>query len=700
MDLRHLAKICKKRSFLPPLASCITILFVLLCAARLPAAPANTTVDLFALGIAELMNIEVTSASKKVQRVADVGAAVFVITQEDMRRSGARSIPEALRLAPGVQVARIDANKWAVSIRGFNGRFANKLLVLIDGRSVYTPLFSGVFWDAQDTLLADIDRIEVIRGPGAALWGANAVNGVINIITKSATDTPGGLVSGGGGTEERGFAEARYGMSLSEATDIRFYAKYLDRDSGMNAAGNQAHDAWHMSRGGFRLDSHTTKRDTLTMQGEYYEGNEEGTASFPRLPIASDPTISRAAEADNGVRGGHLMSRWERTLSGTSGMILQLYYDYYQASIDGATAKIDAVDLDFQHRFTLGKKQDIIWGASYRFSRDDIENTFALSLLPPQKDSHLTSFFLHDEIALIPEHLSLVLGARFERNNYSGFEIQPNGRLIWRPTPKHTLWTAVSRAVRTPSRGDQNILIRHSVIPPPLTFVPFPANQYPAVVTIYGSEEYGSEELLAYELGYRTELRPNLNLDVSTFYNAYDRLRTIKAGQPGPDSLTAPTHILIPFMTNNDMTGHTYGAELAVSWLPLPWWRLQISYSYLEIFMDMNGNTTDPHNKADAEGGSPRQQFSIRSGFDLGRKVSWDLWWRGVERLESIGGGSVAGYVTLDTRLAWKPIPQLELSLVGQNLLQKSHAEFRPELLFAIPTETERSFYGMLTWNF
>lgn len=700
MDLRHLAKIYKKSSFLLPLTSCITILFVLLSAARLSAAPVNATVDIFALGIAELMNIEVTSASKKVQRLADVGAAVFVITQEDIRRSGARSIPEALRLAPGVQVARIDANKWAISIRGFNGRFADKLLVLIDGRSVYTPLFSGVFWDAQDTILTDIDRIEVIRGPGAALWGANAVNGVINIITKSAMDTPGRLVSIGGGTEERGFAEARYGMSLSEATDIRFYAKRLDRDSGMNAAGNQAHDAWHMSRGGFRLDSHTTERDTLTIQGEYYDGSGGESYLLSKLPTPADPAVSRMTDADNGTRGWHLLSRWERTLSGTSGMVLQLYYDRYQVGMVGATGKMDVVDLDFQHRFALGKKQDIIWGAGYRFSRDDIENTFTVSLLPPQKDYHLTSFFLHDEIELLPEHLSLILGSRFERNNYSGFEIQPNCRLIWKPAPPHTLWTAVSRAVRTPSRGDHSVLYRQSVIPPPLAFVPFPANQLPAVVTIYGSEEYDSEELLAYELGYRTELRPNLNLDLSTFYNAYNHLRTVKAGQPGPDSSSAPTHILIPFITNNDMTGHTYGAELAVSWLPLPWWRLQASYSYLKIFMDMNDNTTDPYNKADTEGGSPQQQFSLRSGFDIGRKVSWDLWLRGVERLESIGDDSVAGYVTLDTRLAWKPVPQLELSLIGQNLLQKSHAEFQTELLFAIPTETERSFYGMLTWNF
>ena len=699
MDLRHLAKIYKKHSFLPPLTSCITILFVLLCAARLPAAPANTTVDIFTLGIAELMNIEVTSASKKVQRVADVGAAVFVITQEDMRRSGARSIPEALRLAPGVQVARIDANKWAVSIRGFNGRFANKLLVLMDGRSVYTPLFSGVFWDAQDTLLADIDRIEVIRGPGAALWGANAVNGVINIITKSATDTLGGLVNIGGGTEERGFAEARYGMSLSEAADIRFYAKHLDRDSGMDAAGNQAHDAWHMSRGGFRLDSRATERDILTIQGEYYDGSVGENYLLNKLPTPGDPAVSRMTDADNGTRGWHLLSRWERTLSGTSGMVLQLYYDRYQVGMVGATGKMDIVDMDFQHHFALGKKQDIIWGAGYRFSRDDIENTFAVSLLPTQKDSHLTSFFLHDEIELIPEHLSLILGSRFERNNYSGFEIQPNGRLIWTPTPRHTLWTAVSRAVRTPSRGDQSVLYRQSVIPPPLAFVPFPANQFPAVVTIYGSEEYASEELLAYELGYRTELRPNLNLDVSTFYNAYNHLRTVKAGQPGPDSSSAPTHIIIPFITNNDMTGHTYGAELAVSWLPLPWWRLQASYSYLKIFMDVNDNTTDHYNKADTEGGSPQQQFSLRSGFDIGRNVSWDLWLRGVDHLE-LPGGAIAAYTTLDTRLAWKPIPQLELSLVGQNLLQKSHAEFRPEFLFSVPTETERSFYGMLTWNF
>lgn len=472
MGYRALTATRKKRFLLLPLASHIAILFIMLCATRLPAADLKAEEDIFTLGILDLMNTKVTTVSRKPQQLANAAAAIHVITQEDIRRSGATSIPEVLRLAPGVQVARIDANKWAISIRGFNGRFATKLLVLMDGRSVYSPLFSGVFWDLQDTVLADIERIEVIRGPGAALWGANAVNGVINIITKSSAETIGGHVNFGGGTEERSFATARYGMSLSEATNLRVYGKYVDRDAQADAAGNRAHDNWHTTRGGFRLDSQDRDGDLLTFQGDYLDGKRGETAQISQLPTPLDPAVSHSVNLENPVSGGNLLARWQRNLSATSSFSGQLYYDHATLNAFNTRAKTDTFDLDFQHRFACGSKQDIVWGLGFRFGHDEIDNSFTINFLPAERDSQLYSAFVHDEIALVPEYLSLILGSRFEHNRYSGFEIQPNGRLLWTPDPHHTVWASVSRAVRTPSRGEQDILYRQSVIPPPLAFAP------------------------------------------------------------------------------------------------------------------------------------------------------------------------------------------------------------------------------------
>lgn len=658
--------------------------------------------DLTALGLEDLMNVEVMSASKKVQRLSDTAAAAFVITQEDMRRSGATSIADALRLAPGVDVARIDANKWAVSIRGFNGRFSNKLLVLMDGRSLYTPLFSGVFWDVQDTMLEDIDRIEVIRGPGAALWGANAINGVINIITKSAESTKGGLVSAGAGTTEKGFASARYGMKLSEKTDFRLYAKNLHRGSGVDASGNDTHDSWQTSRGGFRLDARATERDTLTFQGDYYDGTIGETYGLYSIPTLLNPTRYRVANTDTGVRGGNLLSRWQRKFSDTDELSFQAYYDRTEREMVIATEKRDTLDLEFQHRLQLGSRNNLIWGLGYRFSHDDISRTAILSFDPLQKGDQLFSAFLHDEITLVPERMALILGSRFEQNDYSGFEVQPNGRLLYTPTPQHTLWLAVSRAVRTPSRGDFDIQYNHSVLPPPIPPpVPFPLNQLPTQITVYGSRNFQSLELLSYELGYRTEPIPHVSLDMAAFYNEYSNLRTLRTGAPSFDSLLTPTYMRLPFVVANDLHGRTYGAEVSLTWAPMPWWRLQASYSYLQMKMMLDNGSNDLLNRDGIEGSNPQNQFSLRSSFDVGRQVEMDLWLRGVDRLPFAGAiGSIPGYVTGDVRLAWKPLKNLELSLVGQNLLHTHNQEFYPELINTLPSEVSRSFYGKITWNF
>ncbi|MRR07522.1 MAG: TonB-dependent receptor, partial [Deltaproteobacteria bacterium] len=392
--------------------------------------------NLSELGLEDLMNIQVTSVSKKEQKLSDAAAAVFVVTREDIRRSGATSIPEVLRMVPGIQVARLDANKWAVSARGFNDRFADKLLVLMDGRTVFTPLFSGVYWDVQDTMLEDIDRIEVVRGPGAALWGANAFNGVINIITKHSQETQGGLLSAGGGTEERGFGGARFGGRVGDDTYYRLYAKYFSRDAGVDASGDRGEDDWSVLRGGFRVDSDLSANDSVTVQGDIYRGKEGETYTIPLLI----PPFSRTFDWDTDIAGSNILSRWTRTLSDTADMTLQLYYDRTERDMAIIGEDRDTIDVDFQNRFKCGSRHEIVWGWGYRFSHESITNKVAITFAPNRRSDNLYSFFAQDDISLIEDRLRLVLGSRFEHNEFTGWEIQPNIRLIWTPDYRQTVW--------------------------------------------------------------------------------------------------------------------------------------------------------------------------------------------------------------------------------------------------------------------
>ena len=493
---------------------------------------------LTAMSIEDLMEIEVTSVSRKAERLSDASAAVFVITREDIRRSGVTSIPEALRMAPGLEVARIDSSKWAITARGFNGRFANKILVLFDGRTVYSPLFSGVFWDRQDTLLEDIDRIEVIRGSGATLWGANAVNGVINIITKNAGETVGGLVTAGGGNQERGFGSVRYGLKLGEDTTLRLFAKYLDRTPFVDAAGREAADSWHAVRGGFRLDSEPSEKNTLTIQGDIYDGRLGETYTLPLLV----PPFSQTFDSRSSNFGANLLSRWKHVFSDTSDMSLQLYYDRTEQTMAILGEKRDTLDIDFQHRFELGDRQELIWGAGYRFTHDNITNTPTASIQPASLGQDLFSAFVQDSITIVRDKLRLTLGSKFEHNDMTGFEVQPNARLLFTPNERNTLWAAVSRAVRTPSRTENDILLNQLTIPPSTPQNPGPI---PVLVEVKGSNTHISEELIAYEVGYRAKPHPRFLLDIAAFYNIYHHLNSISStGATSLDSL--PSHITNP----------------------------------------------------------------------------------------------------------------------------------------------------------
>ncbi len=638
--------------------------------------------DLTSLSLEELIEIEVTSVSKKAQKLSEAPAAVFVLTQDDIRRSGAKSIPEALRLVPGLQVARIDANKWAISSRGFNGRFANKLLVLMDGRSVYTPLFSGVFWDMQDTLLEDIERIEVIRGPGATMWGANAVNGVINIITRNSRDTKGWLVSAGAGNEERGFGSVRYGGSLGEDTHYRAYIKYFTRDKSVDFTGNEVDDDWDVLRGGFRVDHSGWNSDHFTLQGDIYDGDSGITYTAPTLTAP----FSQTSSDNTAISGRNLLMRWTHSFSETSDMALQAYYDRTETNFTVIGEDRDTYDIDFQHHFALGKRQDVIWGLGYRYTRDSIVDSFYISLNPSKRVDELYSAFVQDEIRLLEDRLSLTAGSKFEVNGYTGFEVQPSARLMWTPDARQSFWAAVSRAVRTPSRADHDIRINRQTLP----------GAPPTLVSIFGSGNFDSEKLVAYEAGYRVRPKEWLSFDIATFYNVYEDLRSLETGAFYIETSPGPVHIVVPAFAANKMHGSTYGVELAADAQPLDWLKLQAGYTFLQMELSLDAGSTDTES-TNAEGQSPHNQFYVRTSMDLGHNVELDADVRYVGELPNL---NIDGYATFDVKLAWKPKEGVELSLAGRNLSDSRHPEFVPELINVEPSQAVRSFYGEIVWRF
>lgn len=646
--------------------------------------------DIADWSLEKLIDTEVTIVSGNVQKLSKAAAAVHVISNEDIRRSGATTIADSLRMSPGLNVARIDSSRWAVSSRGFNDFFANKLLVLMDGRSVYTPLFSGVFWDVQDTLLEDVDQIEIIRGPGASIWGANAVNGVINIVSKHSKDTQGTLITGGGGTEERGFGAIRYGDKINDNLHYRAYLKYFTRDDTRTYAGGEGVDEWDMYRGGFRTDWDISQNASLRFQGDAYTGAIGQILPVQAAPII-DPANPPTVQGRGPVQGGNLLSSYQRTFSAESDMTLQLYYDRTERLDQVHSEERDTYDVDFQHRFGLLEKNSFTWGLGYRYTTDDLRDGRAglgtLAFPNGQRHDQLVSGFAQDEIEL-HEKVMLTLGAKVEHNDYTGFEFQPSGRIVWNPTEGQALWGAVSRAVRTPNRAEADLNGR-------LT-----SRASPGGIQLFGSDAYDSEELIAYELGYRWQVRTNLSVDLATFYNDYDKLRTIDlVGLPNPGAGDfAPD-----FVFANSIRGETYGFEIGSTYQVTDWWRLGGSYTFLRMHLEVTSATSDPALAANTEGDSPRHQFQVRSFFDLPKNFEFDTMLYYVDVLPT---RAVSSYFKLDLRLGWRPWKgqenrwkDLEFSIVGQNLLEDHHREFGPGFLVS-PNEIERSVYGKVTWRF
>ncbi len=642
-----------------------------------------------------LLEMEVTSVNKKAQRLGEVAGAVYVITRKAILRSGVTSLAEALRLAPGIQVARIDANKWAISARGFNHQFADKLLVMIDGRTVYSPSFSGVYWDAQDVLLDDIERIEVIRGPGAAVWGANAVNGVINIITRSAVETEGTLATLGVGGEERFLGGLRHGRRLGDNVWGRAYVKHQRWDDSRDAIdGGAGGDRWWRSQGGFRLDGHPGADDRWTLQGDLYHAREHQRTNRWQDPGRPENAMRAPLYLETGVddrvesEGWNLLGRWNHTTAGGGRIELQLYFDHTRREEFLLGQRHDIFDLDLQHQFSPWRGHDLIWGLGYRHIRDQFENSWVGAMQPERQGRDLYSAFIQDEITL-SAGLRLILGAKFEHHDDLGLQTQPSARLLWRPDDRNTLWASVSRAVRAPSRLERSGRMVTFVAPAFPPFVP-DARAFHAL----GNQDLGAETVIAWEFGYRLLAAENLSIDLALYDNAYSDLTYFQrlSGAPLSDVRYA-----------NGLKGHTRGMEITVVWSPLEWWRLEGWYSHIAADAWLGGSVVTTIGEALVEGSTPGNQFSLRSEMDLPHQLSLDLWIQhsGALRRSSASRpeSAVPAWTSFNLRLGWRPRQDLELALVGTNLFDASHLEFVGENFLA-PTEVERSFHIQLRKTF
>jgi len=640
------------------------------------APPPASLDDLKKLDLGALMDVEITSVSRREEVLRDAAAAVTVVTSESMRRSGAETIPDALRFVPGMHVGQQTASSWAVSARGFSSITSEKLLVLSDTRSIYTPLFSGVQWDVQDYQLEDVERIEVIRGPGAALWGSNAVNGVINITTRSARDTHGALVELGTGTSDRVRVSGRYGDETAGGVHYRVFGKYQDRDETQHLA-TDTDDQWRLGHVGFRTDWDGGDRDAFTVQGDAYSGDVGKLQPSTTIIGRDNPT----GDLETKVSGGNVLARWRHDTGDSSNTQLRAYYDYTRRDDPSYLDTLHTVDLDFQQRLGGIARHELLWGVSYRLTSNRNRSGGIFAVDPEASDDQLFGGFIQDQIALGPVHLTL--GTKVEKNDFSGFEVQPSVRGAWSPREGQTLWTAVSRAVRVPTRLERDISIE--ITPPGSN----------PVGLLLGNHDFGAERLIAYEAGWRWEAMPGLSFDAALFYNDYDKLSSLEFGTPyaGPDG-----RVVVPIVNENLTAGFARGAELLADWSPTTAWRLTANFTHLD--MSLNPAGQDLNRGEWLEGSTPRNIAGLRSLLSLGASLEVDAQFRYQSRIDrmpvDVTGAGIHAYSELDLRVGWRVSPRWELSLLGQNLLHDEHAEFGPAVARGA---IERAAYVKAIWR-
>jgi iron complex outermembrane recepter protein len=634
--------------------------------------------DLAGMTLEQLMELEVTTLTRSPRRTMAVPAAVSVITGDEIRRSGATSLPELLRMSPGLQVARIDAGKWAVGIRGFADRLARSMRVLIDGRAVYSPLFAGTYWETQHVLLEDVERIEIIRGPGGTLWGSNAVNGIISIVTRPAGETRGPFVSVATGTADRFHGAVRYGGAVGDDSFVRGYVTGFDRGSEFHT-GELEYDEWRMVQAGFRLDSDVGESHHLTVQGDAYTTR---LGEFVRGTSLTPPFLDERADVIP-LRGGNVLARLSSSLGDRSQLELQSFFDRTEREEYPVSEERNTFDVDVSVNHLVGTRQEIAWGLGYRYSSAEIATAPTASL--PSGSEGLVSAFLQNEISLADARFRLTLGAKVEHNRYSGLEVQPSGRAVWLPNDESSVWAAVTRAVRRPSRVERWYATT-SVLDPTV----------PAFVRLSPNPDFETEKLMAYEAGYRVQPGQRLHFTVSAFYNRWSDLLSTELFDTFQETTPPPSKTIFPVSFLNGIDGTSFGFEATADIRPLPWWRWVGSYSLLRVEMTPEPGSRDITQESRYEDGSPRHQVRLRSAFDLAARFSldWDL--RYVSELPDL---DIPAYATSGVRLAWQATAELEVEVVGRNLHEDHHPEWPGENGGA-DVEIERSLYIGLIWRY
>jgi iron complex outermembrane receptor protein len=660
----------------------------LLAFCGLPACCAQSA-DLTQKSLEDLMNIDVTSVSKKAQKTSETAAAVFVITSEEIRRSGALNIPDLLRMVPGLDVGQIDGNQWAISARGFNGQYSNKLLVLIDGRTVYTPVFVGVFWDSQNVPLESIERIEVIRGPGAAVWGSNAVNGVINIITKSAGETQGGSVDAGAGNAIIGPEAIRYGGKARGLGAYRVYAEGFHAGSLPTPAGLDGQDDWRLVHGGFRTDSSLSAKDSLTTEGDVAQGK---AGELSTVPVSLQLPETATLALRNRYWDWNLLARWKRTISPRSETSLQIYFDRTTREDPTYGIGLNTLDIDFQHHVAWGSRQDIVWGLGYRLSADGTNPTLRIVFTPQNRLTHLFSIYAQDEITILPDRLRLSVGARLEHNGYTGFDLEPSARLAWSLNSKNMVWSAVTGAVRTPARSDRDIRVNYEALPGSIA-----TGYLPMLVSFFGNPNAKNEQLTAFEAGYRNNWTSSFSLDTTVFYNRYRDLESVESGTMGLEMTPAPPHLLIPTSFSNNLYGETHGIEFFANWKAASHWTLSPGYAFFSMHLHTFAGSLDTTTAQSTEGSTPDHQAQLRSSVSLPKSLQWNTSAYFVNRLPSL---AIPSYTRVDTGLTWRAGKSISISAVGQNLFSNRHMEFSGLDSSVQAGLMRRSAYAKMAWSF
>ena len=648
-------------------------------------ASAQTPPPLAGASLEDLMKIDVTSVSKKDQTLSRTGAAVFVIGAEDIRRSGAANIPDVLRMAPGVEVAQINSNQWAVSIRGFNAVYSNKVLVLIDGRSVYTSSFSGVYWDQVDTPLEDIERIEVIRGPGGTVWGANAVNGVINIITKSAADTKGGTVVAASGSREPGQGLLQFGGDAGSQGAYRIFGKYFDTYDSPLPGGHTAVDGWHTSHLGGRADWGFASGDSVSVQGDFFSGSGGATSQI----VSGYPPAGALLNTRLENKSGDALAKWDHKLANGSQTTLQIYDSRDGRTEDGNHLSENILDVEYEHHLAAGTRHDIVWGLDYRFTREEIDPfaSYGIQVNPPQRSDHLFAAFMQDEIQL-SRSVFLTVGSKIEHNAYTGLELEPSLQLVWNTSDRQTVWASAGRSIREPDTLEHGMTFDLGTVP-----VPGFGN---GVLVLSGNAHLQAERLTDYETGYRAQLNPRASIDLTGFLSFYHHLLTTETGDPYVSLSQNEPELVIPLHYENLAHACDYGMEVFGNWQVTPRWKLSPGITVLRMSLadDPGGNDATIVQTA---GDSPRQQAEIRSRFKLLRNLDWDGSLKYVDSLDCQG---IPAYTRLDMRLGWRFGEKTEFSLSGENLTSGGHFEFIDRSGLFTPSLIARSVSGKLTWWF